>query len=642
MNQYAISPVSPSNVRGSDESGKVFSFEWVEEFPFDGQYTFRGLCDNSSQLYVNDEKVFDLGGFNDAVRPTKKYFKSGIYKIKIDLLNVPIIEKIKKPQEPSNFIEVDFGVYGQGNDKSLADLSFSFTATDGSHSFVIRGVNKNREKRTDKIKVKPNTTYKVVANSTRGKVEQGTLSGSKKNKEGGLGSSNAIFADYVISANDNDDIQVTCSYGTFNSTEKSTVPNSGRTTFKLTYSVGSEGQKNITSLPQEVISPKSWNENPMGISVTIDAPKPPPLKEIPPVQEGRCPNNPIWTTRFPSSSENWYPVRHPAWADFFNRYAVSPIIPLDLPGTDGSGVVYKNSWDIEIPYKGYYEFRAQRDNTARIYLDGNLVFDITTSGDVLWVGNGLINKVKGKKVLIEKGRHTISVELENTPQETKSLIEKKIFSTKDWQASLPQTEEQSPGSLFVKEGNSYYMLVGGNDQVEISFTFDWDDSPYIAGTAVTKITLPTESGGPLVFSRPSNSSKGSKNGTGVFKANKKYGPILFEGMAFGSLSPTITNTGPKPDQKDQRIKAHIFLAILEYQMGNTIRYMLKQNSLTYDWKNIVRIMSTQKIQTVKLSTDKKAIYLRKPSVPITEVRQIYGAAQCIETQKPVKKYVLYH
>lgn len=77
-------------------------------------------------------------------------------------------------------------------------------------------------------------------------------------------------------------------------------------------------------------------------------------------------------------------------------------------------------------------------------------------------------------------------------------------------------------------------------------------------------------------------------------------------------------------------------------MGNTIRYMLKQNSLTYDWKNIARIMSTQKIQTVKLPTDKKAIYLRKPSVPITEVRQIYGAAQCIETQKPVKKYVLYH
>ena len=553
MNQYAISPVSPSNVRGSDESGKVFSFEWVEEFPFDGQYTFRGLCDNSSQLYVNDEKVFDLGGFNDAVRPTQKYFKSGVYKIKIDLLNVPITEKPEKPQQPSNFVEVDFGVKGEG--KRTSGFNFSFTSVDGSHSFVIRGVDKSGGRKTEKIKVKPNTKYRVVATSTRGPVEQGTLSGSKKNKEGGLGDSNAVFADYIDSSNDNDDMQITCSSGTFTATEKSTAPNSGRTTFKLTYQVGSEGQKTIDTIPKEVISPKSWNENPMGISVTIDAPSPPPLKETPPIQEGRCPNNPIWSTRFPSSSQNWYPVRHPAWADFFNRYAISPIIPSSLPGTDGAGITYKNSWEVEIPYRGFYEFRAQRDNTARIYLDGNLVFDVTTSGDVLWVGNGLINKVKGKKVLIEKGRHTISVELENTPQETSSVITKKIFSTKDWQAPLPaqQQQEQPPGGRFIKEGSGYYLLAGGNDQVEISFVFDWDDNPFTAGTAATKITIPTESGGPIVLSRPSGSSKGSESGTGTFKANRKYGPIQIEGAAAGSPSPTIVNTGPGPDQKDQRI-----------------------------------------------------------------------------------------
>ena len=150
MNRYAISPVSPSNVRGSDESGKIFSFEWVEEFPFDGQYTFRGLCDNTAQLYVNDEKVFDLGGFNDAVRPTQKYFKSGVYKIKIDLLNVPIVEKLApKPQQPSNFVEVDFKVSGDGRNTSA--LNFSFSSVDGSHSFVIRSVSKSGQNKTEKI-----------------------------------------------------------------------------------------------------------------------------------------------------------------------------------------------------------------------------------------------------------------------------------------------------------------------------------------------------------------------------------------------------------------------------------------------------------------------------------------------------------
>ena len=53
-------------------------------------------------------------------------------------------------------------------------------------------------------------------------------------------------------------------------------------------------------------------------------------------------------------------------------------------------------------------------------------------------------------------------------------------------------------------------------------------------------------------------------------------------------------------------------------------------------------MSTQKIQTVKLQTDTKTIYLRKPSVPIEQARQIYNVTQCNETKKAVKKYVVYH
>jgi transposase len=120
-----------------------------------------------------------------------------------------------------------------------------------------------------------------------------------------------------------------------------------------------------------------------------------------------------------------------------------------------------------------------------------------------------------------------------------------------------------------------------------------------------------------------------------------YNTIREVEATFRTLKSDL-NIRPINHQHDHRVKAHIFLTILAYQMVNTIRYMLKQNSLTYDWKNIVRIMSTQKIQTVKLPTDKKVIYLRKSSVPIAEVRQIYSAAQCTETIKPVKKYVVYH
>ena len=99
---------------------------------------------------------------------------------------------------------------------------------------------------------------------------------------------------------------------------------------------------------------------------------------------------------------------------------------------------------------------------------------------------------------------------------------------------------------------------------------------------------------------------------------------------------------PVHHQKDDRIESHIYLTILAYQLVNTIRHMLKEKGINYDWKNVVRIMNTQTIQTIVLPTDKKVIHLRKPAKPINEVIEIYQAANCKNSQKAVKKYVVYH
>jgi transposase len=96
-----------------------------------------------------------------------------------------------------------------------------------------------------------------------------------------------------------------------------------------------------------------------------------------------------------------------------------------------------------------------------------------------------------------------------------------------------------------------------------------------------------------------------------------YNTIREVEATFRSLKSDM-NIRPVYHQNDQRIEAHIFLTTLAYQLVNCIRQTLKENELIYDWKNIVRIMSTQKIQTLKLPTDKKVIYLRKPSVPIDQ------------------------
>ena len=54
MNTYAISPVPPSNVKGSDFAGVPFSFEWDVDIPYDGEYIFRGAKDNRAEFYLDN------------------------------------------------------------------------------------------------------------------------------------------------------------------------------------------------------------------------------------------------------------------------------------------------------------------------------------------------------------------------------------------------------------------------------------------------------------------------------------------------------------------------------------------------------------------------------------------------------------
>jgi transposase len=99
---------------------------------------------------------------------------------------------------------------------------------------------------------------------------------------------------------------------------------------------------------------------------------------------------------------------------------------------------------------------------------------------------------------------------------------------------------------------------------------------------------------------------------------------------------------PVYHQKDQRIESHLYLAILAYQLVNTIRYMLKEKGITSDWRNIVRVMNTQTIQSVVFNNETKKFCVRKPSKPIREVLDIYQATRTKSMIPDKKKYVVYH
>ena len=75
--------------------------------------------------------------------------------------------------------------------------------------------------------------------------------------------------------------------------------------------------------------PKTWHYNPMGVAMSIEAPLAPIPQQPAPVQEGRCPPNPFWTTRSGGAQNQWHPVVVDGWSTFLNKYAMSPVPPFD-------------------------------------------------------------------------------------------------------------------------------------------------------------------------------------------------------------------------------------------------------------------------------------------------------------------------
>ena len=189
------------------------------------------------------------------------------------------------------------------------------------------------------------------------------------------------------------------------------------------------------------ISAKSWQENPMGAAFTIDAPLPPIPQEPPQQQEGRCPNNPIWSSRFPGGSESWWPVTHPAWSKFTNRFAMSPLPPLSLPNSDGGGgIVYSNTWQVDFPYAGFYGFKGTGDNRGRILIDGQEVYQLRG------FKNPSPEIVKRK---ITAGNHEVTLEIENQDQRKRKKVTREFFNTQKWQAPIKEGPP-NPAELTVE------------------------------------------------------------------------------------------------------------------------------------------------------------------------------------------------
>lgn len=75
---------------------------------------------------------------------------------------------------------------------------------------------------------------------------------------------------------------------------------------------------------------------------------------------------------------------------------------------------------------------------------------------------------------------------------------------------------------------------------------------------------------------------------------------------------------------DAASMAHLHLGILAYWLVATIRYQLKQKGVHTDWREITRIMNTQKCVTTSMENIKdEIISIRQCTEPILQVKKIY-------------------
>jgi hypothetical protein len=668
MNSFAISPVPKSNVPGSDFAAIPFTFEWEEDFPYDGEYVFRGLCDNKAEFYLDNIKIADLRSFKDSPEAIIKTLKAGVHRIRLDLLNIPIKEKVviqptiqptqsTQPSIPNqNPFKVTAAYTGVKNlvnnfKSGIYKVKVAYRQDTGPSGIAIEIKNKSNGKvvfdslrniNGSNVKLIPVTSGKYSLNQFEKNSQESQIflqrsgvfpENVKNNSNTNIEWTNIYInedGDYEISASADDQMVVEVliagslpttqatsqppkaltstssqniqSRNIFNtvdyinkanrflwridpragrdagfisqygilpfdptSTEAQTESFSGTHTITwtnitfpidgnynieimvddnvtLTFS-GQSGDTVITKRgfsgpgkstgktletkffkagsytlraeleqinvgplskgnpmalainietsfrEEEVVSPKSWNENPMGVALTIDAPMPPIPQEPLIPQEGRCPNNPIWSTRFPNGKEKWWPVKYikdlkegPSWSQFMNRYAVSPVPPLSKKGSDSGGVVYRNEWNLDIPYDGFYALKSTVDNAGRILIDNVPIMQanyipielrnsrggsgVEQRSGIADIDGGRIynwreNDPKPKKVFLTKGKHIIQVEVENGITETFEFVDKKIFSTKDWLVS-----SQGPKTVDVNFDISVTGLYANSFKIE--------------------------------------------------------------------------------------------------------------------------------------------------------------------------------
>jgi predicted SprT family Zn-dependent metalloprotease len=94
-------------------------------------------------------------------------------------------------------------------------------------------------------------------------------------------------------------------------------------------------------------------------------------------------------------------------------------------------------------------------------------------------------------------------------------------------------------------------------------------------------------------------------------------------------------------KNDNATMAHLHLGLLGYWIVNTIRHQLKTKKINHDWKEILRIASTQKLVTTSMvDNQENTIYITKCSEPSPKLQEIHQALKYKSRPFRMKKFVV--
>ena len=483
MNKYAISPVPPSDIRGSSFPGHQYIMKWDITFPIDGEYKFKGIADDEGYLYLDGEPLGKLKRFKrDKTSKFRKTITKGVHEVRIDLMNFHKY-KFRDVKYGSIFNTQDhineskqklWKIDPETGNGDVSNFLNQFGVTPFKPQKVAKAVNNFGVEELFDNNVEIVDDYAEVQRIVWDNVEFPAQGETEYELE--------------FMARDKADIKIinletketkTFDYHLRHDKKKKSVKT--RTFAKGKYKIVVELKQNRT---KPVIDGKymsfamniktkekftrdelfeknlSWQANPMGVALTIAAPEPPrPRLERAKDWDGEgCPPNPLWSTRVRNKNPSikpWWPVIDPRnkWSTAMEQYSISPVAPSGERGSDTGAEYYKNSWTVGIAHTGTYGLKGNCDKHGMISIkkegeDSKLISIIHTNK--YEVDSSMINKngtnatVEGKlfpartvnpgitTFRLEPGNYIIDAEVKNSNTDIKKRINQKIFHTADW------------------------------------------------------------------------------------------------------------------------------------------------------------------------------------------------------------------